>query len=532
MSSKSTAAIGSSANSISTTFQSIRLIVAASIALLCFGHAAIGAVLYQDRFSNGINSDWSIKHQDASFYSVSTNGLLFRCCAGSYYGPQTSYKNLFLITNPAVQDFLFTAKLRWVQPPTANYGQFTLVAYDDDDNYAQVDYTYGDASMWIEEYGEVSGSLLDGYDPGYAQRLGTNEFWLQMKKQGTFYSTWFSTNGTVFNSVNFLINYGNGHPSRLGFLGMQDPTQSATVLVDSITVEDIAVTDSLLTKGLVAYYPFNGNANDASGNGNNAVVYGAILTTDRFDSPGSAYYFDGTNSYIDIPQSATLNGLVTNFTLSAWIWQNGVVNGGYRIIDKCPAGTGNGWTFDTINCAGCPTTIWRLRLQANANNPDNVYGSTDYSLRQWHHVVASVSGTNGTVYLDGHLNGSGGVGNIPVNALDVFIGSGHPSADPGHAWFNGIIDDVRIYNRSLSSSEIRELYAYEGAPVVSLKKAVKPSFNNLFPGTTYQLQVSPDMNNWTNNGSSFTPTNTVMDYPEYFDVDDWSELFFRLQVAP
>ena len=53
-----------------------------------------------------------------------------------------------------------------------------------------------------------------------------------------------------------------------------------------------------LTDGLVVWYPFSGNANDQSGNGNHATVYGATLTADRFGNPNSAYWFDGVNDYI------------------------------------------------------------------------------------------------------------------------------------------------------------------------------------------------------------------------------------------
>jgi hypothetical protein len=98
--------------------------------------------------------------------------------------------------------------------------------------------------------------------------------------------------------------------------------------------------------------------------------------------------------------------------------------------------------------------------------------------------------------------------------------------------FNGRIDDVRIYNRALSTNEVAQLYAYEGGPVVALKKAVQPSFSNLLLGTSYQLQVSTDLNTWTNSGSPFSPTTNVMDYPQYFNVDNWNDLFFRLQTAP
>ncbi len=286
---------------------------------------------------------------------------------------------------------------------------------------------------------------------------------------------------------------------------------------------------SFLTNGLIAYYPFNGNANDASGNGNNGIVYNATLTANRFGSPASAYDFNGTNAYIDIPQNPVLNALTTNFTLSAWIWQRVIAtNNGFRILDKCTSGEPDGWTFDTFNCTN--QTGHRLRLQAaDADNSCNVEGQADYSLMEWHHVVATVSGTNGSVYLDGNLDGSGDVGNIPVNTLDVYAGLAHPGRGLGF-WFNGLIDDIRIYNRTLSASEVQQLYDYESGPRVDLIKAVKPSFSNLTLTTNYQLQVSGDLNTWTNYGAAFTATNTSMVWPQYWDVDNWNSLYFRLQM--
>ena len=72
------------------------------------------------------------------------------------------------------------------------------------------------------------------------------------------------------------------------------------------------------TDGLVGYWPFNGNANDDSLNGNNGTVNGASLTTDRFGNTNSAYNFDGLNSYIDCGNSSSIS-TPTNFTFSVWI---------------------------------------------------------------------------------------------------------------------------------------------------------------------------------------------------------------------
>jgi hypothetical protein len=69
-------------------------------------------------------------------------------------------------------------------------------------------------------------------------------------------------------------------------------------------------------------------------------------------------------------------------------------------------------------------------------------------------------------------------------------------------------------------------------PLVSVLKAVKPAFSNLMPTTNYILQVSSNMINWTNVGFPFPATSTNMTYPNYWDVDNWDKLFFRLQVSP
>jgi hypothetical protein len=309
---------------------------------------------------------------------------------------------------------------------------------------------------------------------------------------------------------------------------------TASLLVVGVGLAVNGYSQPFLTNGLVAYYPFNGNALDASGNGNNGIVHGVTVTADRFGSPASSYDFDGTNSYIDIPQNSVLNSLTSNLTLSAWIWQRGDIPDGYSIISKSETRFGNGWMFDTCNCSTPAPVGHRLRLQTGGNNSScNVPGGTDFSMMQWHHVVATVSGTVGKVYLDGNLDGLGDVGNIPVNTLDVFIGYTHPTEGADlDAWFNGVIDDVRIYNRALSSNEVAQLYAIESGPRVDLNKAVKPSFFSLSLGTNYQMQISGDLNTWTNYGAAFMATNTSMVYPQYFDVDNWNSLFFRLQVSP
>jgi hypothetical protein len=208
-----------------------------------------------------------------------------------------------------------------------------------------------------------------------------------------------------------------------------------------------------------------------------------------------------------------------------------VIDDTSAFIDKQDAGFPDGWTFDAvINCSSNNAHLLRLN---GAGGPCTSLGRTEYSLMSWHQVVATITGTVAIVYLDGNLDGWGDVGAIPLNTLDIFIGCTHPSSrSQNQNWFNGIIDDVRIYNHALSPTEVQQLYTIESGPRVQLLKKVQPEFSNLTLGAKYQLQISTDISTWTNSGTPFMATNTVMLNPQDFSVDDWWALFFRLQVAP
>ena len=86
-------------------------------------------------------------------------------------------------------------------------------------------------------------------------------------------------------------------------------------------------------------------------------------------------------------------------------------------------------------------------------------------------------------------------------------------------------------NRALSASEVQQLYVYESGPRVDLINIVQPSLSNLTLGANYQLQVLGDFKSWTNSGSAFMTTNSAMIYPQYFEVDSFERLFFRLKLT-
>jgi hypothetical protein len=208
-----------------------------------------------------------------------------------------------------------------------------------------------------------------------------------------------------------------------------------------------------LTSGLVAYYPFRGNANDASRHGHNGIVSNATLTIDRFGNPNNAYSFNGTNAFIVIPNDPAFN-LSSNYTVSLWFLQN--TGDVHRLIDKETAGFDDGWEMDVGQGGGS-----FLRWVAGAPLTET-YTTSECTLQQWHQIIVSVSGGSARLTLDGTPNGTGTCTANRTNMLDVFIGKAHPTTGAYQDWFlDGSIDDIRIYNRALNDSEAQQLYQYE-----------------------------------------------------------------------
>lgn len=290
---------------------------------------------------------------------------------------------------------------------------------------------------------------------------------------------------------------------------------------------------SWLTNGLVAYYPFSGNASDASGNGNNGTVTAAALAVDRLGNPNSAYAFDGVSSLITVPDSPSLR-IANDITVTCWLNHS---QKGFRVrfVGKggdCGRNYGLWldqdfyWLFQQFPPDDC------VQCQENTGSatPEII------ALGRWYQMVGVRSGNVSRLYVDGILVQE----RSPTCSTSTYTGDepliigapGYSNPQQNLHLMQGSLDDIRIYNRALSSNEVAQLYAIESGPRVDLIKAVKPSFSSLTLGTNYQLQVSGNLNTWTNQGSPFTATNTSMIYPQYWDVDNWDKLFFRLQVAP
>lgn len=280
------------------------------------------------------------------------------------------------------------------------------------------------------------------------------------------------------------------------------------------------------TNGLVAFYPFNGNANDSIG-ANHGTVYGATLTENRLVEPNKAYSFNGTNKVLASDSALPMGN--SPRTISLWIKvPQSASNPNERPFNYGTETTSHANWINVVSGTGTPRNLGTVIFDFYNSG---AISTNTIAFNAWQHIACTLDGSSvARVYINGNIAGAAGVAANTTSSGVLNIGDGSGTA-VNQAGVVGSIDDVRIYNRALSATEVQQLYEYEAQPSVALIKAVKPSFTNLKLTTNYQLQLSGDLNTWTNHGSPFTATNTSMVYPQYWDVENWGGLFFRLQIS-
>lgn len=302
------------------------------------------------------------------------------------------------------------------------------------------------------------------------------------------------------------------------------------------------------TSGLMAYYPFNGNANDASGNGNNGTVIGATLTTDRFEKLDNAYNFNKlSNTEITIPSisedhiSLWFSANTTNDDMGFYWGGNLEVDKGFFIGIQSPnAQIGNTNTNLKPN-------LWSLNVGYIGNDICIPVKNIESG---WHHIVIDRSDRILNIYIDNNLypgyvwdepvldGPDQGTGSWSTITTQPFTLPRNPSTTPsireiGNG-FNGKIDDIRIYNRILNSNEVTDLFneriitsiheTNEGSVANTLKVYPNPASNFLiiesnkvnvsghsvlvtdvmgqtvFSSAINQNQLRINLDNWPNKG--------------------------------
>lgn len=216
------------------------------------------------------------------------------------------------------------------------------------------------------------------------------------------------------------------------------------------------------TNGLLGWYPFNGNANDESNLGTNGTVNSAVLSNDRFGSVNSSFYFNGINSNIDLGINPSINSISNSFSISYWIKPQSF--GGMLIANYSSQGSpaSSVWRFSSKLLSN-GTVEFKYVYSSSGSWQSMNSNTVTLNLNSWYHCVYTRSGSSSNIYINGNLVASnntlasGNLDNPTSPAATTKFGYNFPSSG-GIDYFNGELDDVGIWNRSLNQSEINALY--------------------------------------------------------------------------
>jgi hypothetical protein len=279
----------------------------------------------------------------------------------------------------------------------------------------------------------------------------------------------------------------------------------AFLIISPTISEASALTKAPNNLGLVGYWNFEdgklSKATDFSGNGN----VGTLTNMEEADwvvgKKGKALSFDGVNESVNAGTASSLQ-TTGNLSIGAWIKltsQPALDTNAYQIVAKDKDSGGRAYAFDYYNLTGNR----HLRFYINGGAGSNkLEGTTALATGVWYYVAATYS-TGGviTLYINGaqEAQGSGAATSIPSASANVTIGAREYTGFEDY--FNGSIDDVRIYNRTLSAAEVASLYAQ------SSQSLIKNSSLGLVAHWTFEEGTGTATADKTGNGNTGTLTN-------------------------
>ncbi|MCP4350101.1 MAG: hypothetical protein GY795_31865 [Desulfobacterales bacterium] len=404
------------------------------------------------------------------FFALSALGTVFAADSS------LRYEETNLLTNPGFESGLDgwevgdAQAVRGVDPPPHSGDSYLLGSSEMDLSYTSqiinliakgFNAQQIDSGMYSVHYGGWQAGWQEQEDKGKIEIIltdGTSELASEDME-------WFHSNNTWELKEGIIKLVPGTRYITFGFHALRDSGKNNDAYLDDAFVfVSYSSDEDDLNKGLAAYYPFNGNANDESGNGNDGAVDGAVLTSDRFGNPDSAYSFDG-NSNIAVSDSASLD-IANAISVTGWINPNSLSPSWQTIIAKGTEPSENYAIFlERTKTLHIANVINNRRYHWNS---DSLFTQTD----TWYFLAVTYDGEIEKCYINGIYAGSEDIsGKLTTNDHKLQIGIRGNSTP-----FHGIIDDIRIYNRDISESEIQSLYQ-QGDGVIKNFTANKTSGN-------------------------------------------------------
>ncbi len=230
-------------------------------------------------------------------------------------------------------------------------------------------------------------------------------------------------------------------------------TDNSTVQIQLSQIQNITFSSSTIDS-LVAYYPFNGNAYDESGHGNNGTVSGATLITDRYNQSDKAYLFDASMDYINIPDAPSFDFTTSKqLTINFWFKYSsaGV------IMDKMGPG---GSSDDEFDISVGSTNKLYITINGLSGTNHQIISNQTLTPNTWYFVswVWNGSSSKNQLYINGQIDVDVSTSITQTQNTNISLRFGQ--APHGGASFNGTLDEVRIYKKALSQQEILFLFNY------------------------------------------------------------------------
>ncbi len=273
------------------------------------------------------------------------------------------------------------------------------------------------------------------------------------------------------------------------------------------------------TNGLVGWWPFCGNANDESGNGNHGTVNGAMLASDRDGVANRAYSFDGVDDFIRVEDSPILD-LTNNYSVSFWV----------NIPDYSPfnaadplwaaishprqSGWATGFEIGVLDGNNNNSFYHTVSLFNPLPNFNTISSNNALNLNTWNNIIVTYNGSQSRLYQNGILENTTTLSyqlanfNTPWFFGKAFEGLGWTRA------MKGLLDDIAIYNRALTPQEISDLYTAGcnlSATISPASLDLTPGGNAVFnatagAGASVQWQTNPSDVGWQNvpNGGAYS----------------------------
>jgi hypothetical protein len=275
---------------------------------------------------------------------------------------------------------------------------------------------------------------------------------------GNFIGTSAAGTGALGNRLNGVA-YFSAADNTLG----GSTTASANVIANNGS-DGVYTKGNGVPAGTVSWYKAENNANDSVGTNNGTLKGGASFAPGK---SGQAFALNGTDAYVDVPSSPSLKP-TSALTVSAWInlaIDPSTVTSTTVVAKGVDAEAPVDWA---LNVTGTFVQIKgpsHLRAHVNVGGNWTYFdGNTVLQPHQWYFAVMTYDGSNLRIYLNGQLDGSmAATGALQTSDGSMRIGSYAPvNGTNSKSFFNGLLDEVSVYNRALSPTEIQSAYAARG----------------------------------------------------------------------